>query len=191
MENSDYDYRDYDRIWRRVSPDLNPYPEVRAAQETNAQENEADLPGAELNPCCMGSNAQDELNVLEGFWGQELTLQRWYGQLACQVRELGISRLLRRFAWERGAAAGELKAAYYLITGVCYSPAVTGERARCSCLAQTLRRCYHQEACGGFNYARAADETTDPCLQKLFTRLSGDCYRRAEAVQTALGRVLG
>ena len=28
--NPAYDYRMYDRIWQRVSPDLEPYPELRA-----------------------------------------------------------------------------------------------------------------------------------------------------------------
>ena len=28
------------------------------------------------------------------------------------------------------------------------------------------------EACGGLNYAQAADGTTDPCLQRIFNELS-------------------
>ena len=57
-------------------------------------------------------------------------------------------------------------------------------------LAQALRSCYHQEACNGFNYQRAADGTTDICLQKLLIRLGEQAYRRAEEVQVLLGCLL-
>ena len=30
------DYRAYDKIWQRVSPELNPYPEVRAERTAHA-----------------------------------------------------------------------------------------------------------------------------------------------------------
>ena len=32
-----YDYRQYDRIWRRVSPELDPYPEIRAEADRTHQ----------------------------------------------------------------------------------------------------------------------------------------------------------
>jgi len=35
-EGPAYDYRQYDQVWRRVAPDLNPYPEVRAAMAAEA-----------------------------------------------------------------------------------------------------------------------------------------------------------
>ena len=60
----------------------------------------------------------------------------------------------------------------------------------CLNLAEALRSCYHQEACAGLNYARAADETTDKCLTDLFNRLSGQSYQRAEDVMALLGKVV-
>ena len=57
-------------------------------------------------------------------------------------------------------------------------------------LAEALRYCYHQEACNGFNYQRAADETVDTCLQKLLARLAEQSYCRAEAVMALLGRMI-
>ena len=54
-------------------------------------------------------------------------------------------------------------------------------------LSQALRSCYHQEACNGFNYQRAADETVDVCLQKLFGRLAEQSYRRGEEIMSLLG----
>jgi len=85
------------------------------------------------------------------------------------------------------AAARELCAAYYLITGNPYAQAVTVEHLHRESLPQALRACYHQEACSGLNYQRAADEALDPCLQKLFARLSAQSYRRAEDVMALLG----
>ena len=57
-------------------------------------------------------------------------------------------------------------------------------------LAEALRSCYHQEACNGLNFARAADETTDLCLTKLFNQLSQQAYQRAEDVMSLLGRLI-
>ena len=104
-----YDYRIYDRIWQRVSPDLNPYPDVRAAADAGdtaipapqeqvpapaapavpvpAQEGggEPELPGAERNPCCMGTEAQESLEVLEGFIEEELADRRYFLALSRQA----------------------------------------------------------------------------------------------------------
>ena len=103
-----------------------------------------------------------------------------------------------RRSWRGGGAACPCAAgcitptltAYYLITGQCYTPAISVEQMQWDSLAAALRSCYHQEACNGFNYARAADGTADLCLQKLFTKLSQQAYKRADEVMCALGQVL-
>ena len=62
-----YDYRRYDRIWQRVSPTLEPYP--AAPEDTTTAlttRQEAQLPGADINPCCLGSAATEMLEVLTG-----------------------------------------------------------------------------------------------------------------------------
>ena len=229
-----YDYRMYDRIWQRVSPDLDPYPDVRAANAAGAQNAaatppvsapapaapapkletpavpvavetpaaaapvqsgaaaaaESQLPGAEMNPCCMGTQARESLEVLEGFIEEELAERRCCLSLCRRVHNAHVARLLRRIAHGKQCAAQEMCTAYYLITGQCYTPTITVEQTRWDNLAAALRSCYHQEACNGFNYARAAEGTTDLCLQKLFTRLSQQAYQRADEVMCALGQVL-
>ena len=213
-----YDYRRYDQIWQRVSPDLNPYPDVRAAAGSMgaapavpataapappaagsaapvpvpAMESggEADLPGAERDPCCMGTEAQESLTVLEGFLEEELAGRRCCLSMASRFRSQSACRLLRRIAAEKQAAVRDLSAAYYLITGACFFPSVSLEQTQWAGLAGALRSCYHQEACNGFNYQRAADEALDPCLQSLFSRLSADAYRRAQEIMTLLGQML-
>lgn len=209
-----YDFRVYDQVWQRVSPGRDPFsPDPAAAGMTEAdpavpavpsaepalaaapaprQEGggEGSLPGAESNPCCMGTEARESLEVLEGFLQEELAESRCCQALACRVRNRQAVRLLCRAASEKRAAARELCAAYYLITGSQYVQTVTVEHLQWENLPQALRACYHQEACNGLNYARAAGETLDTCLQKLFTRLSEQSYRRAEDVMSLLGGLI-
>ncbi len=202
-----YDFRLYDQVWQRVTPDADPFspdPAVAgmtAAPRTAAPEaavpaprqeggGEGNLPGAEANPCCMGSEARESLEVLEGFLQEELAESRCCQALACRVRNRQAAQLLCRAAAEKRAAARELCAAYYLITGSRYDPPITVERLQWEDLSQTLRTCYHQEVCNGLNYRRAADETLDTCLQKLFHRLADQAYRRGEEIMTLLGRLI-
>ena len=139
-----YDYRMYDRIWQRVSPDLDPYPDVRAAStqspaapppasaapapklETPAVPvaveppaappapdsagiaAESQLPGAEMNPCCMGTQARESLQVLEGFIEEELAGRRCCLSLCRRVHNAHIVRLLRRIANDKQCAARDM-----------------------------------------------------------------------------------
>lgn len=193
-----YDYRMYDRIWQRVSPDLAPYPELREtpagaqaiAPIAESSDDLESLPGAEADPCCMGSLAKASVGVVAGFIDEELAIRRTCLALSQRVYQDNIRQLLRRIARERSAAARQLKAAYYLITGTCHAPTITAESPCWRCLQEALRACYHQEACSGFNYQRAADETDDLCLQNIFHQLSQQAYCRAEDVLTLLGTVI-
>lgn len=203
-----YDYRIYDQVWQRVTPGVDPYAEdaaapsqaaspapaaqVQTVQAAARQESggAATLPGAEPDPCCMGTNAQDSVDVLEGFIQEELAASRCCQSLSCNVRNQAAAMLFRRFASEKQAAAREMCGAYYLITGTRYAPSITVEHMHWGSLAEALRSCYHQEACSGLNYARAAEEALDLCLTKLFDQLSKQAYQRAEDVMSLLGRLV-
>ena len=219
MEYADYgldqetgavcDYRLYDRIWQRVSPELNPYPHIRdqereiAPPETEAchpaprgetvlppgQEEEAP-PETGMQPCCMGAAAGDSLQALKGFLEEELTESRCCAALSRQACSRSAARLLHRMAMEKREAARRLQAACYLIDGTRCTPEVPLERTRFSSLAEALRHCYHQDACNGFAYGQAAEETEDRCLRGLLNELSRQAYRRADAVMRLLGEVL-
>ena len=82
-QNAAYDYRRCARVWQRVDPTLDPYPDVRAAAAMaadtpgdglSAAERNAGLtlPGAQADPCCMGTAALESLEVLQGFIREEL-----------------------------------------------------------------------------------------------------------------------
>ena len=71
-QNAAYDYRRCARVWQRVDPTLNPYPDVRAAAAMAADTSgdglsaaernaELTLPGAQADPCCMGTASLESL----------------------------------------------------------------------------------------------------------------------------------
>lgn len=208
-----YDFRKYDRIWRRVAPDLEPYPDLGGTAEPAAMAVASNgqtasvrqtasvtapagpeaavetLPGAEENPCCMGTAAQGEVEVLRGFIEAELSDRR--ACLALARRAPASARgTLRDLANGSAAAARRLMAACYLITGTCYQPSLDAGPAPAGSWCPALRERYHAAACSGMNYLRAAEETTDPCLRRLLTELGEAAYRRADRLTALLERSL-
>ena len=187
------DYQKYDQIWQRVSPELNPYPEVRAAREQAARAEEAQLltlPGAERDPCCMGSAAQADLEVLQGFLREEIADARIYRMLARCTGNADARRVFRSIAESEQEHVRQLQAANYLIAGDCYRVSVCFAPQKVKNYCEALRERYHEEVCDGFNYERAAEETTDFCLRKLFGDLSKDEYRHADRLRGLLARAL-
>ena len=204
-----YDYRQYDRVWQRVAPTLEPYPgmdqaapsapEARAETppaapappppESQPSPPESQLPGAQPNPCCMGTAAEEMLEVLTGFIEESLADRQYFLAIARQGPVWARQRL-RDIADDEAAHARRLLAAHYLITGQCYRPAVHHGPVCVGQWCAALRERYHLEACSGFNYARSADGTTDPCLSRLFNELSADEYRHADTILRLLERSL-
>ena len=206
-----YDYRQYDRVWQRVAPDLEPYPGVRPAAAAAASEPpappapptppaatpekppsappESQLPGAQPNPCCMGTAAGEMLAVLAGFIEESLSDRQFFLAIARQSPPWARQKL-RDIAADKASHARRLLAVHYLITGQCYRPAVHRGPVCVGQWCAALRERYHLEACSGFNYARAADGTTDPCLSRLLNELSADEYRHADTILRLLERSL-
>ena len=127
------------------------------------------------------------LDVLTGFIEEELEDRRNYLVLARQAPMWARQRL-RELASDEGGHARKLMAAHYLITGTCYHPRVSCGQPCPGPWCEALRRGYHEEACGGFNYARAADGTTDICLIRLLKEMSSGAYRQADALLAMLER---
>ncbi len=200
-QNAAYDYRRCARVWQRVDPTLDPYPDVRAAAamaadtpgdglsaaERNA---ELSLPGAQADPCCMGTVALESLEVLQGFIREELADRRTYLFLARRAPTAEARQVFRAIASDEGRHARRLLAAVYLITGERYCPAICYPPLRCDGYCAALRERYHEEVCGGFNYRRASQETLDPCLQQLLLAFSQDEYRHANAMLCLLSGVM-
>ena len=200
-QNAAYDYRRCARVWQRVDPTLDPYPDVRAAAAM-AADTPGDglsaavrnagltLPGAQADPCCMGTAALESLEVLQGFIREELADRRTYLFLARRAPTAEARQVFRAIASDEGRHARRLLAAVYLITGERYCPAICYPPLRCDGYCAALRERYHEEACGGFNYRRASRETLDPCLQQLLLAFSQDEYRHANAMLCLLSGVM-
>ena len=213
-----YDFRQYDRIWQRVAPNLEPYPgmadrpeapvstppavspaAVPAGPEVPAVpvpaeagltvRQESQLPGAERNPCCMGTEAEEMLDVITGYVEAALSDRRYLLALIRQA-PAWARKPLREIAEDLQNQARRLTAAYYLITGQCYRPSVSGSRIYVGRWCPALRERYHAAACSGLNYARSADDTADPCLSKLFEEMSKESYGHAETLMGLLQRSL-
>lgn len=200
-QNAAYDYRRCARVWQRVDPTLDPYPDVRAAAAMaadtpgdglNAAERNAELtlPGAQADPCCMGTAALESLEVLQGFIREELADRRTYLFLARRAPTAEARQVFRAIASDEGRHARRLLAAVYLITGERYCPAICYPPLRCDGYCAALRERYHEEVCGGFNYRRASQETLDPCLQQLLLAFSQDEYHHANAMLCLLSGVM-
>ena len=200
-QNAAYDYRRCARVWQRVDPTLDPYPDVRAAEAmvadtlghgpSAAQRNaELTLPAAPADPCCMGTAALESLEVLQGFIREELADRRTYLFLARRAPTAEARQVFRAIASDEGRHARRLLAAVYLITGERYCPAICYPPLRCDGYCAALRERYHEEVCGGFNYRRASQETLDPCLQQLLLAFSQDEYRHANAMLCLLSGVM-
>lgn len=200
-QNAAYDYRRCARVWQRVDPTLDPYPDLRAAAAMaadtpgdglSAAERNAELtlPGAQADPCCMGTAALESLEVLQGFIREELADRRTYLFLARRAPTAEARQVFRAIASDEGRHARRLLAAVYLITGERYCPAICYPPLRCDGYCAALRERYHEEVCGGFNYRRASQETLDPCLQQLLLAFSQDEYRHANAMLCLLSGVM-
>ena len=200
-QNAAYDYRRCARVWQRVDPTLDPYPDVRAAAAMaadtpgdglSAAERNAELtlPGAQADPCCMGTATLESLEVLQGFIREELADRRTYLFLARRAPTAEARQVFRAIASDEGRHARRLLAAVYLITGERYCPAICYPPLRCDGYCAALRERYHEEVCGGFNYRRASQETLDPCLQQLLLAFSQDEYRHANAMLCLLSGVM-
>lgn len=147
------------------------------------------LPGAEPDPCCMGTEAVMDLAVLTGFIEDEQSERRQLQALARQAPAWARQTVLT-LAGRAAARARRLSAAHYLITGESYLPAIATEKIYVGKWRPALRERYHSMACTAMNYDRAADGTPDPCLGDLLRELSADAFVCADVVMRLLERSL-
>ena len=70
------------------------------AEEMTTQSGELSLPGAEGDPCCMGTAAADSVEVLQGFLREELGDAQVYAYLAANLPRRETARLFRALSEE-------------------------------------------------------------------------------------------
>ena len=101
-------------------------------------------------------------------------------QLAAQAANPRTVRVLRQLAAERHERLRQLTAAYYLTTGSRYVPTVQVQTPAEEDFCAALRSVYHETACIGLNYLRAADGTADLCLEHMFQRMGKAAFQQAD-----------
>ena len=189
-KNCAYDYEHCERVWRRVAPQENPYPEARAALEAGEKANGLLPTQTQEDACCIGTAAVQSLEVLKGFVREELAARQTYLDFAHCVSSREVRRVLHAMAGDEERHARQLSAAIYLATGETYCPRVCVERAHYDSYCAALRQFYHEEVCDGYNYFRAGEETLDYCLEQMFSTMSQDEYRHARMLLNLLSKAL-
>lgn len=182
-----------ERLWQRVSPGLEPFPrawpEEAHGERALSREAPETLPGAVSDPCCMGSAARENLAVLEGFRDQEAVAGCSY-QAMQRCAPAWAQRVLRELAGRKRAHSRYLGTLVYLVTGQCGGETADCRRIYVGNWCPALRQRYHEEACTGLNYLRAAEGTADLCLQRAYRRLSEESFQQAEWLTALLERAL-
>ena len=121
--------RRYDRVWQRVAPNLEPYPGYQAmpaladlpGQSTPSAPPtggvpESQLPGAEQTPCCMGTEAEEMLEVLDTFFEDAPADAKplWYlGESLKYLASADLAVFARDWACERGCRIEHASAEEY------------------------------------------------------------------------------
>lgn len=184
-----YDYRLHDRIWERVSPELVPFPEMRGGETMMMPQSVSSalqLPGAEADPCCLGSAAAESVAVLEGFLREERQSQRLLKALFCCAPTQEAGRTVGKLLKSSQAVLRRIETVIYLIEGRWPKREELCGRTAAVRWQEGLRTAYHLEACGAMNYTRAGEETTDPCLSRMLQEIGREKYARSDRVLNLL-----
>jgi rubrerythrin len=170
------DYLRCDRVWQRVAPELDPYPEVRAAA---GQQELRCAPAMESGLSCPVGGAAAER--LADFIAHELSDRQTYlHHMRCAPQ--GARRVLRQIVEEEGAHARRLAGLYYLMTGTCYRPPLCAGGRETMPWCGFLRLRYHAECSGAEDYRAAAEAARDGCTKAIFRHLAEDEQRHAQLV---------
>ena len=151
------DYVRYDRVWQRVAPELDPYPEARAM-----------MPVPEPEAVCTVSRTVDA-DMIAGMIDSELAARRAYQMAQRCAPTAAARRVLHQLAEEEGAHARRLMGLYYMC-------AVSVESLP---WCQLLRLRYQEACCACESYRQAAEWAEDGCLRGVLLQMSADECRHA------------
>lgn len=182
----------FERVWRRVMPTDRPdcpftlfsdpetAPVSAPAAVRQAPAEEPGRPAESLPPAaegedvpCLGAASAVYGPLLQEFITHERADEQTYRLLARRAGN-GAGRTLSAIAADEGRHAKRLGAAYFLISGVRFTPeAGPNLPPECTYLS-ALRDRFLSEQRGAALYRTAAGRTDDPCLKDLFRELAED-----------------
>ena len=158
-QREEMDLQRCDAVWQRVAPDLNPYPEVRAAaltQETPcaamAAEREARRCTDDLTPDTLAAAVEEELAARRAY----------LAHARCAGGTTG--RALMALASDSARHACRMRSLYFLLTGECHQPFSVCGQAEILSLCQFLRRRYQMAVESAAMLDSWADGMDDGCM---------------------------
>lgn len=150
-----------DEVWRRILPELEPYPELRR-QTQNAEKSLTD---------------RDILGFIESEWSD-----RWlYQALSRKARSKAEMRCLAAMGASEGCHGKKLEAVYFLLTGKRPCVHRPSQPTICS-FSDTLRQRYYDELKQQQEYLDAARRTDDERVKKLLLTLADEEAAHADMV---------
>ena len=174
MVDQETDYRKYDRVWQRVAPELDPYPQARRAAEAGKRE---DVPARQ-------DQRGDEL---EHILTQERILYHAYLRCCRCAGDLYARRVMQKLAQEALRCARHLMSAYYILTGSC-PPKPSAGREEGLAWCEYLRYLYQKETKSAAHCRTAARQEKEPRLQEYYENLAREKEKRTAALLELLER---
>lgn len=175
-DREEKDYRRWDEVWRRVAPELNPYPEIRGGA----------APAGETCPVNRGMMPAREL---EDAISRERAAQRAF--LVYAGRTGGsLGRTLMNLSAESGRRACRLRGLYYLLTGEQPELRQPADRPDGTDLRRFLRRQFQLESEAAQRYGGWAGRMEDGCMAEALEQMARESRRRADTILKMLENLL-
>lgn len=185
-QREEMDLRTCDAVWQRVSPDLNPYPEVRAAALT--RERPCNAMGAEREERQSAGSLTPE--ALSAAVEEELSARRAYlAHARCAGGTAG--RALMQLASDSARHACRLRSLYFLLTGECYQPFSVCGQAEILTLCRFLRLRYRMAVETAAQFDSWADGMDDDCMASAMRTMADDKRCQAATLMDLLESRLG
>lgn len=156
-------YERWDRVWQRVSPELDPYPEVRAQR----QEAGDTPPGASVQ---LGTFLE-EVRRMERRYG-------WFGARG----PAGARRVMGQLAGRCRRQAEVLGALYFVVTGERYRFRLAAEEMERISWREALRVLIRETEEGRRRALAAAKSCGEGCLGEAFTQLAAQWKEQREVL---------
>ena len=185
-QREEMDLQRCDAVWQRVAPDLNPYPEVRAAAMTPETPCAAMAAEREVRRCADDMTPEALAAAVE----EELAARRAYlAHARCAGGTTG--RSLMALASDSARHACRLRSLYFLLTGECYRPFAVCGQAEILSLCQFLRRKYRMAVEAAAQFDGWADGMEDGCMASALRSMADDKRCQAAALMGLLECRLG
>ena len=177
------DDRRADAVWQRVSPHLDPYPDVRqqTQEESPRRKDPPFVRPAPPEPPRRPTKEITETEAVAGAITRELEERRTYQTIARRVPQ-PMRRAVEQLAADAGRGARRLMAVYFALTGKRFRPDPVRPRSSAENWLTELRRVYRQCLSAAEQYARWAEGTDDPVLSDALRELAGEKRRQARAL---------